>query len=114
MKKEIEREAFYDVALFVFCLAALTQFWSQSLLLTGIFFVAWLFALKLWHKKEDFVIFVVAAIMGPFAEIISIYFGAWYYASPDFLGIPFWLPMLWGITGVMIRRIAVNAGRFFS
>jgi hypothetical protein len=34
--------------------------------------------------------------------MIAIYFGAWNYSHPDFLGIPYWLPFVWGNASLYI------------
>lgn len=55
--------------------------------------------------KIDLLAFLVSMVAGPIGEIVAIYFGAWEYSNPSFIGIPIWLPLLWGIAGITLRRI---------
>jgi hypothetical protein len=50
-------------------------------------------------------VFAIVLISGPIAEAIAIYFGAWSYASPVFLGFPAWLPLVWGNAALYIVRL---------
>ncbi len=49
--------------------------------------------------------FCLIAIAGATAEIIAIAGGAWTYSYPFILGIPIWLPFLWGSAGLAIIGI---------
>jgi len=67
-----------------------------------------LLAVIFWHKKRDILIFVVGGVLGTFGEYICMKFGFWEYHFPFFrsIGLPISLPMAWGLSGVMIGRIA--------
>lgn len=80
-------------------------FYQNNLLLLGLLIAAWLIGYKLLYKKEDLYFGIVGAIIGPFGEIIAIYFGVWQYSNPTFLGIPIWLPVLWFLAIMFIKRI---------
>jgi Protein of unknown function (DUF2878) len=53
----------------------------------------------------DWAFALVAAIAGPAVEAAIHAIGAFDYTEPDFLGIPLWLPALWAIGGLAIRRL---------
>jgi hypothetical protein len=53
----------------------------------------------------DWAFALVAAVAGPLVEATIHATGAFDYTEPDFLGIPLWLPALWAIGGLAIRRI---------
>ena len=57
-----------------------------------------------WSYK-NFVFYLAIFITGPVAEMTAIYFGAWIYTDPIFLGIPLWLPFVWGNAGLYIVRL---------
>jgi Protein of unknown function (DUF2878) len=61
--------------------------------------------LWLWSVPGDWAYAVVAAVVGPAAEIAISATGAFDYAHPDFAGIPMWLPALWANGGLLIRRL---------
>ncbi len=58
------------------------------------------------NPKRDAIPFVLGAIFGPTMEIVIIHHGAWQYTNPTFLGIPIWLPLLWGFAALFLGKIA--------
>ena len=104
--KKLEKELIFDIVLFGVGILFIVLFYQNNILLTVLLFVAWLFALKFWHKKHDAYFFIVGAIVGPIGEIVAISFGVWQYTNPSFLGIPIWLPLVWGLAVVLIKRVA--------
>lgn len=100
-------EILLEIVFFTLAVILTIYFWESIGLLTLLLLVLWVIAINLWHSKKDIVVFVVAAILGPIAEIFIINFGgAWYYSKPLFLGIPLWLPFLWGFSGLLLYRLA--------
>lgn len=65
-----------------------------------------LLMLLIEKSKSSVYLFVIVAILGSLAEAIFIYFGVWHYAHPNFIGIPMWLPLLWGNAGLAINRLS--------
>jgi len=53
---------------------------------------------------NDLYLFIVAGILGAIAEIIAVQFGAWNYANPSSIGVPYWLPLLWGMAAIFLKR----------
>ena len=103
--KRVEKELVYEALVFFAAIAVVARTWTNNGLTLILMGLLWIIALALWHKKHDLIRFLAAAVLGPVAEIIAIQYGAWYYSNPSFLGIPAWLPLLWGFAGVMIARI---------
>ncbi len=60
--------------------------------------------LLMWHGRDDVYIIIAGAIIGPSAEIICVNAGAWSYAVPNILGIPYWLPFAWGAAGLLLKK----------
>lgn len=75
-------------------------------MLFGALFVISFGCFWLWYDREDKIFFLVAALVGPLAEIAAAYRGAWTYTRYDFLLIPVWLPLAWGVVIVAIKRIS--------
>jgi hypothetical protein len=48
------------------------------------------------------VVYATAFFFGPAAEAVSITTGAWAYHSDNFLGVPIWLPFVWGNAGLFL------------
>ena len=104
--KKVEKELVFEIILFSAGIAAISLFYKNNLLLTVLLILAWLIGIKFWHKKHDIYFLLAGAIIGPLGEIVCIHFGAWQYANPTFLGIPIWLPFVWGLAVVLIKRFA--------
>ena len=104
--KKIEKELFFDVVIFFISIALISFLYTNNILLTSILSVMLLLGIKGWYKSHDIYFLLSGAIIGPIGEIICIYFGTWTYANPTVLGIPIWLPIIWGLATMMIRRVA--------
>lgn len=61
-----------------------------------------------WHRERDIYIFFVGGILGTLGEYICIELGFWDYHYPAFrsIGLPVSLPLAWGLSSVIIGRIA--------
>ncbi len=57
------------------------------------------------RAKRELKIFLFCGFSGALAEAFAVFFGPWSYANPDFIGVPFWLFILWGIASVFIVRV---------
>lgn len=93
---------FIFLALMVF---NVVYYWKNNLYSTIIAIVLVIMAFLLFHKKEDLVFFWLGALFGTIAEIVCVYYGVWTYSNPVVLGIPLWLPILWGFAWLFARRI---------
>lgn len=79
--------------------------WQQPLLVfAGVVLVA-AGILALYRNPVLYAVFVVVGVVGAAAEAVAIHHSAWTYTQPQLLGIPLWLPVLWGVAGVTVVRI---------
>ena len=85
-------------------------FWRDIMLLTASLLSLSIVALWHYHKKNDVVVYSIGAIFGAVAESVCIHFGAWAYTNPTFL-IPLWLPIVWGLAALVIRRFDLDIDR---
>ena len=69
-------------------------FLAMVLLLLGI---ALLMILK---NTNNIYFYLMMAVLGPLVEIICVFVGVWHFSTPDFFGIPYWLPFYWGLIGL--------------
>ena len=53
----------------------------------------------------DWLYALIGAVAGPVVEATISALGAFDYADPDVAGIPMWLPALWALGGIFIRRL---------
>jgi len=84
----------------------ISLFYQTPILSTALLIIASVVVIKFWHKPNDIYIYVAAAIIGPIAESISVYFGVWQYATSNAFGIPLWLPFAWGLSVLLLIRLA--------
>jgi len=85
-----------------FTIASVALLWENPILLSAELLA--LSTLRLMHRKSnaELKLFLFCGIGGAAAESFLVNFGIWKYAFPNALGIPLWLPILWGITGLCI------------
>jgi len=76
--------------------------WKEGVLLAALLFAIGLTLMWINRGKKLWPVYIGAFIGGPLAEAIVIASGGWAYADPHFLGVPFWLPFIWGNAGVFI------------
>lgn len=87
-------------------LLATAALWHHPVALIVLVFAVGLGIFLLRPTRASLVVYAVGFIFGPTAEVLGIHAGAWRYSSPDFLGIPVWLPFVWGNAALFI----LNAG----
>ena len=88
--------------------------WGNSLLLTIILILLSGVYFYFRHTREDLYFYFIALIVGPFGETIAIKLGAWYYAQPEFFGIPLWLPVLWGLSGIVLKNLLKSINQIWT
>ena len=68
--------------------------------------------LLVWRSKEDLLLYIICSVAGTLAEAVAIASGAWKYSLPNFIGVPYWLPFLWGIAALFIKRASLEVQDF--
>jgi len=92
------------ITLFVIWLTTISFLWKYPFLLTLLLLTTSILYFVYFKKDKEHYYFVVAAIAGPIGEAVVSNSGLWTYAGDTILGIPYWLPLAWGITAVVIKR----------
>lgn len=77
-------------------------------MLSAFLFLVGMGTLYIWRGNKYLYLYIIVAILGPAAEIAAIKAGAWSYSNPDFLGIPYWLPFIWGEAAIYINSLIVR------
>jgi hypothetical protein len=80
--------------------------WRHNAAVVAVLIAAYLARCYFWPNKEDHILYLAGAVIGPTAEIVATHAGIWTYTQPTFLNIPVWLPFAWGFAVVLIVRIA--------
>ncbi|MFO1518931.1 MAG: hypothetical protein U1F57_04600 [bacterium] len=79
---------------------------SYPLLIVFLFSIYVLIRLGFFHAKWDWLFFLIGALVATTVEIGLTSFDLYHFTDPDFWGIPYWLPLEWGIAAMSGRRIA--------
>ncbi|VVB57937.1 Uncharacterised protein [Candidatus Anstonella stagnisolia] len=88
--------------------------WERPLLLAAELLA--LGTIRLMHRQSnsEIKLFIFCGIGGAATESALISLGAWKYAAPNIAGVPLWLPIMWGITGLCIigrQHVMESAGK---
>jgi uncharacterized membrane protein YoaT (DUF817 family) len=86
-------------------LVSVCALWQSPVLLTAILMILSGVVLVGRKNKQDLIIFLICGLAGASAEIFVVAYGAWSYSAPQLLGIPSWLPLVWGLSALFIRNV---------
>jgi hypothetical protein len=78
--------------------------WGFPRLLTMVIILLTLIYFLFFKQKGDYQWYLVTAILGPIGEIWAVASGLWEYNTETILGVPYWLPLAWGITALVFRK----------
>lgn len=95
----------YSAIIAVITLVSVAFGWKNPLILTLCLALISALMLIIYNNKEDLYLYILSGLAGAVAETVAIAFGAWTYTSPQIIGIPYWLPLLWGIAALFIKRV---------
>ena len=96
------RVPFLAIILGVVSVLMICFLWTDNAILAVLFLMMAVPVLVL--RRRYLTNFMLAAIIGTSMETVCIIFGAWSYSNPTFI-IPIWLPIGWGIAGVIFSNI---------
>ena len=99
-----QRLAIY-LSIYALTITLASLLWRRPATLTLAYALLSLLLLWRWHSRSEVVYFGLAALLGPLGEFIAVGFGAWEYSLP-WVNIPIWLPLAWGISGLILNKIA--------
>jgi hypothetical protein len=102
---------------FILALATIisvTRLWEKNLTLTLVLLLISALNLSIWKGEKYIYLYVVAGILGALSEAYAISYGVWTYANPDFIGIPMWLPFLWGEASLFIISLSFQVKKYLE
>jgi len=80
--------------------------WRYPVALIALLLVTAAVIYRIRPSATSVVVYATAFVFGPAAEAVSITTGAWAYDSNNILGVPVWLPFVWGNAGLFILNMA--------
>lgn len=106
MSENIPEKAYgaAGIVVYIALILILTQFFTELYLILPLLSLVIIAGALYFRGFNRFLIWSLG-IMGPTLEIIGVHFGIWHYTKPDFLGIPYWLPLAYSTFGVFILCI---------
>jgi len=94
-----------EIGIYALSVALASILWRNPVILALCYILISLFMLYRWHTKSDLIFYFAAFVLGPIGEFVATHFGAWKYSKPTFL-IPIWLPFLWGIALLFMKKFS--------
>jgi hypothetical protein len=101
----MKKELVFELSICAISVALAGFFWRKPAILTISYVVISMIMLTKWPERSDLIFYFVAFGLGPIGEAFAIYLGAWQYSKPFYL-IPIWLPFLWGISALFVKKIS--------
>jgi hypothetical protein len=80
--------------------------WRYPVALIALLLVTAVAIFRIRPNASSVVVYLTGFVFGPAAEAVSITTGAWEYDTTHFLGIPVWLPFVWGNAALFIQNMA--------
>ena len=104
------KDIFFGLTIYIGSVAAVSLLWARpQVLFLACFFITGIMFIR-WHTRADLAVYLVAALLGTLADLLAVSRGAWAYGMVEKL-VPFWLPLMWGIAGLLIKRISTGLAR---
>ncbi len=98
-----------EIALFLTLSHSLPLILAAFLLLAA----AIILAVPRAERGTALILMAAGAVLGPVCEALPVAAGAWSYALPDVMGMPFWLPLSYALFAVLVAYAAKSvADRF--
>jgi uncharacterized membrane protein YoaT (DUF817 family) len=80
--------------------------WHYPVALIAVLLVTALGIYVIRPSATSVVVYMTGFVFGPIAEAVSISTGAWEYDTTHLLGVPVWLPFVWGNAALFIQNMA--------
>lgn len=93
------RKIFFSLTIAVVVMIAVSFLWEQVFILSFVLLTLAYLKHKCFPIKKELICFIVCGMLGSLGESIIILSSAWSYTKSQFINIPLWLPLLWGIAG---------------
>lgn len=108
------RKIVLELILILITAFCVSFFWQREVVLVLLLLLETALIGIFWRERFDFLWFSTAAVIGPLGEAVIIAHGAWSYAKPVVFGVPIWLPVLWGVAGLLGKRLVISVSELFD
>lgn len=87
-------------------------FWQNTVFITILLLVTAIL-INFKSNKLDIVFYITIAIFASLVESVAISTGAWSYTDQHVLNFPIWLPLYWGMGGVVMKDLYLVMKKYF-
>ncbi|MEK6841956.1 MAG: hypothetical protein AABX91_02275 [Nanoarchaeota archaeon] len=106
MKGENIKAILIQVVSLLLAFIVMTLVKGDELIFTVTILAILLINFKIKYYKNEWALFFVGLVLGFFIEVVlGLVYRMQYWENPTLLGVPIWLPIVWGYAFVFIRRI---------
>ena len=88
-------------------------YWKNTVLIT-ILLLALALLINLKSKKLDIIFYITVAVFATIVESVAMGTGAWTYTQQHILNFPIWLPLYWGMGGVVMKDLYLVMKHYFK
>jgi hypothetical protein len=110
MNLNAKKDLAIEISIYVVSVTLVSLLWQRPVTLCLCCLFMSSFMLYRWHSRSDLIFYSVAFVFGSAADMIAVTFGAWRYSEALYL-VPIWLPLLWGIAALLLKRISESVLR---
>lgn len=110
INSKVKKDLIAEISIYVLTVILVSLLWQRPFILCLCCLLMSSIMLYRWHSGSDVVFYFVAFVFGSAADMIAASFGAWRYTEPLYL-IPIWLPPLWGIAALLLKKISESVAR---
>ena len=104
------KDIFFGLTIYIGSVATVSLLWARpGILFLACFAITGIMLIR-WHTRTDLAVYLVVALLGTLADLLAVSRGAWAYGTAE-KSVPSWLPLLWGIVGLLIKRISKGLAR---
>jgi hypothetical protein len=101
--REEPLKEFIVMALTPISLPLVMVLWRRPYTLTAVLLLLSAVSLYIKNDRKFVLFFIFTGLSGAAAEYLGIHSGAWKYMEPQVLGLPLWLPILWGVAALYMQ-----------
>lgn len=106
MSKHNFREILIQIASLLLAFIILTITKGNEMIFTLTIILILLINFKIKYNKGEWTLFFIGLLLGFFIEVIlGLVYRMQYWENSILLGVPLWLPIVWGYAFVFMRRI---------
>lgn len=82
----------------------ISLYWENVFLIT-ILLIIMAILINIKSEKIDIIFYILVAVFATIVESVAMMTGAWVYTQQHILNFPIWLPLYWGMGGIVMKDL---------